>query len=142
MNIVYPTPLRLEWGESPLDADDIGTLLEEYRVIVDNTTFTVPAGFRFGPSIPKFVRSFVSVSDCLAASCVHDWFYRTGIVQREYADKVFRQMVDDRAGSWRARRAYVGVRVGGEGSYMDPKWDDWREENGFERVEKDAEWSA
>ena len=131
MKITYVTPLQIErWIEKDYE-DDIGCLLAEYQVVVDDDVITVPAGFVFGPSIPKFARSFVSVADCLEGSCVHDWFYRTGSVSRKRADLIFRQMVEDVAGSWRARRAWLGVHFGAKSSYMDPKWDKWREKNGF-----------
>lgn len=115
------TPLySVRWPEKKYE-DDLGELTREFRVQVmwaDHLEIiTTPAGFVFGPSIPKPFRGFVSVADAFEGSCIHDWIYRNGLYTREFADLVFREMVRQAAGSWRARRAYLAVRVGGASSY-------------------------
>lgn len=117
MEIVYLTDLYSVRYRNTKYSDDFCILTEEYRVIVDGETFTAPAGMPVGPSIPRRARGSVGVTETLEASVIHDLNYRTGQVSRKRADDIFREMVKDRSGSYRAWKAWAALRMFGAANY-------------------------
>ncbi len=114
MQIKQLTPLySVRWIEATYE-DDIGELTKDFSVEIDGTVYTAPAGMRYGPSIPRRARSFVSVGDCLEGSAFHDLAYRCGFGSRKWADQVFRELVRRQSGPWIAWKAYHALRVFGE----------------------------
>ena len=87
---------------------------------------TVPAGFRSdGASVPRFFwRLVFPPGDALAlrAAILHDWIYRTHPAgwDRAKADALFRDvLIADGVPKWRARLAWLGVRIGGGAAWKE-----------------------
>ncbi len=84
---------------------------------------TVPVGFETDlASVPRIARMFVSKSDAIEASVVHDYLYKMRIVDRETADAIFFALMrqDSSLPAWRARVMFGAVRVFGGFVYRDP----------------------
>ena len=87
---------------------------------LETSDFTVPAGFESdGASVPRiFWRLVFPPTDtrALRAAVIHDYIYRQqpeGWDRRMADDLFFRLLVEDGVPTWRARLAWLGVRVGG-----------------------------
>lgn len=85
-------------------------------------TFEVPAGFVSDlASIPKVFRTLVGRQDgpWAPAAVIHDFLYRTAIVPRGEADRIFREAMEELPGiSWLQRWAmWAALRVGGWAAY-------------------------
>jgi len=86
--------------------------------------FTIKAGFLYdGASIPRAF--WVTTGSSFypkyrMAACIHDFLYRTGIVSRKEADKIFYLLLKSRKdiSRYTAWVLYRGVRAGG--------WNAWR----------------
>lgn len=111
MNITYLTDLYMVRYAVRKNDDDFAVLTREYRILIDGRLLTMPAGMAFGPSIPKRVRSIVSVPECIEASVPHDFLYRNGLGTRKEADDIFRQIVADQSGAYTAWKAWLALRA-------------------------------
>ncbi len=96
-------------------------LLEQIQVFSD---LTVPVGFSSdGASVPRFFWRLVfppGDTKALRAAFIHDYIYRTHPSgwTRKMADKLFLEnLVSDGIPAWRAKLAYIGVRLFGESSW-------------------------
>ena len=81
---------------------------------------TVPAGFDTDfASVPRLPFMFWLLGDRADyAAVIHDYLYRTGIVSRSVADKVFRTIAEEEGLGFFARWSmWAGLRVGGWTSY-------------------------
>jgi hypothetical protein len=78
---------------------------------------TVPVGFEFDfASIPQAAQVKLPKNGMFydRASCLHDWFYATHLVDRKTADKLFyTAMLVDGTPKFRAWVMYQAVRFGG-----------------------------
>ena len=77
----------------------------------------IPAGFRTDySSIPTCLQWFVHWSKVDMAGVVHDWLYRTGIMGRKDADKIWRDVAmsgENSANMFQAQGCYFfGLRIG------------------------------
>lgn len=82
--------------------------------------FTVPAGFDTdGGSIPRILWwLFAPTGIYFSATILHDYFYRTKIVSRSAADRVFReQVIASQASEIVAWAFWLAVRIGGFWKY-------------------------
>jgi len=80
--------------------------------------FTVPIGFDTDlASVPIGMRNLVSRLDGIEAAIVHDWLYRTGLVNRKEADDIFFELLKGSVPSWKRWAMWLGVRLGGQFSY-------------------------
>ena len=86
----------------------------------------VPVGFKSdGASVPRFFwRLVFPPGDVLAlrAAFLHDWIYRTHPKgwDRKKADALFRDvLIADGVPKWRARLAWLGVRIGGGAAWKE-----------------------
>jgi hypothetical protein len=97
-----------------LDADLI------YESVLAQKTITVPKGFLTDfescPRLPLVYLLFGDISH--RAATVHDFLYRSKMVSREVADKVFLEAMAVAGTSWWRRYGiYLGVRIGGHWAY-------------------------
>jgi len=103
-------------------------LTEEYNFeVVDRETcnvswYTIPKGFTWdGASIPKFAWGVLGSpfgGRYYTAALLHDYFYRTACVTKQFADKVFYyKMRQDGVGWWKANTMYYAVKWFGGGAY-------------------------
>ena len=80
----------------------------------------VPAGFSTDfASVPRLPVAYMLTGDTAhEAAVVHDFLYSTKRVSRSKADAVFLEAMETLGMSWwRRRLMWLGVRVGGWGSY-------------------------
>ncbi len=99
----------------------VGNLIYSYRDGDGDATITVPAGTRTDlASIPRLLTPLLPVNDThRAAAVLHDYLYRTHVVSRRLADKIFRQAMEELGVSaWKRWAMWAGVRLGG--------WVGWR----------------
>jgi len=85
--------------------------------------FTVPAGFRTDfASIPRPLWAFAPPAGRWGlAAVLHDYAYRTGLVSREEADRLFLDAMADLKVRWVTRWAmYLAVRAAGWAAYRTP----------------------
>lgn len=68
-----------------------------------------------GASLPFFLKAFVSKFDIhwVAGALLHDYLYRTQILDRRVADAFFKMVVEETANRFTAFTFWVGVRLGG-----------------------------
>lgn len=112
---------------SPLIIDLVG--MHQYKLfaplIYEDEQFKITAHVGFisdGASIPE---SLHGVIGCpfgelyTRAAIMHDLFYRSGIFSRKMSDYLFlKMMIEDNVPRAKARAMYLGVRAGGESSYL------------------------
>jgi hypothetical protein len=83
---------------------------------VAGQTITVPAGFVTDfASVPRFPFTYWLFGDTShEAAVVHDWLYKSKIIDRALADAVLKE-ASAAAGvpAWRRWGMYLGVRIGG-----------------------------
>ena len=96
-------------------------LLQDISVSENGWTIEVLKGFIWdGASIPQNLWDDVGCPiDYAVESLVHDALYRTHLLDRKIADKIFHSLLmrrEDVSASL-AKIMYLGVRVGGEYSY-------------------------
>lgn len=131
LSVQRPLPrARLE----KLGAGDNWLLLETIRVVVNGITITIPAGFVTDlASVPKWLHWLVDEDELGdIAPILHDWLYRHGgrlppelasryrIWTKAEADQLLETIaIMDGAKPWKARVAWVGVKVGGVRSWKD-----------------------
>lgn len=95
-------------------------LLQDVSVSVNGWIITVYKGFVWdGASIPE---SLIDVIGCpidyAYESCIHDALYRTHLLDRKSADKIFHKLlVQNGVPLIKAKAMYLAVRVGGEEAY-------------------------
>lgn len=95
-------------------------LLQDVSVSVNGWNITVYKGFTWdGASIPKSLWSEVGCPiDYAVESLIHDALYRTHLLDRKSADKIFhRLLVQNGVSMVKAKAMYLAVRVGGEEAY-------------------------
>lgn len=107
-------------GYSLLSTEKIGAHL--YRLSKDfiNPYQIVPKNFEFdGASVPRMLWSLLDPFGAAAeAACVHDYLYVTTLKTKEYADKIFREiLLDYGVDEYTAELAYRAVRRFGKGNY-------------------------
>jgi hypothetical protein len=76
----------------------------------------IPIGFTFdGASIPIGLRwLFPHGGNKFAPACLHDYLYRTGVVSKEEADRLFLSaMLENGVKPWKAKSMYHAVRLCG-----------------------------
>lgn len=91
-----------------------------YQSDVANKTITVPVGFITDfASVPRIPVAYMLAGDTAhKAAVIHDWLYTSHELPREVADLVLQEAaIVGGSPAWRAKLIYVGVRVGGSGSY-------------------------
>jgi hypothetical protein len=108
----FLTPLRAE------RAGNVWTVLQPliYESDVAQRVFIVPEGLTTDfASVPRLPLAFLLTGDCAqAAATIHDYAYRTAIVDRAMADKVFKEAaIASGEPAWRAALMYAGIRLGG-----------------------------
>lgn len=93
-----------------------------YQSDVVGKTITVPAGFVTDfASVPRLPLIYALFGDTShEAAVVHDWLYKSKIVERPVADAVLKEACSV-AGipAWRRWGMYLGVRVGGGKPWQD-----------------------
>ena len=101
---------------------------------LETSDFTVPAGFESdGASVPRlFWRLVFPPTDtrALRAAVIHDYIYRMqpeGWDRRMADDLFFRLLVEDGVPAWRARLAWIGVRVGGGKAWEEARFERFAE---------------
>lgn len=84
----------------------------------------VPKGFLFdGASIPGWCWSLINLhpfsSEVVKGGLIHDWLYRTRVLDRKDADEVFRRILryEGVLSDLKISIIYQAVRVAGESSY-------------------------
>jgi hypothetical protein len=108
----FLTPLRAE------KSGEYWTVLQPliYDSDVACKVFIVPEGFVTDfASVPRLPLAFLLTGDAAhSAAVIHDYAYKTAIVDRETADAVFKEaaMVSGEP-PWRATLMHWGVRLGG-----------------------------
>jgi len=101
-----------------LDGKDECTLLEDCSIVVNDLSFTVPAGFTWdGASIPNVFWSVLFVSPfhhtVRRAGLLHDYLYRRR-AHRALADAMFLATMKMDGANWAQRTAmYLAVRMFG-----------------------------
>lgn len=86
-------------------------------------TIAVPAGFETDfASIPRVLWSIAPpMGQWGLAAVVHDFCYRTGLLERKEADRVFLEAMADLGVRWITRWAmYLAVRAAGWTAYRSP----------------------
>lgn len=87
----------------------------------DGDRITVPAGFETDlASVPQLLWSIIGppAGRWAPAGCVHDLLYRTGLVPRSVADRIFREACDDLGVDGVTRwSAWVALRLFGWSAY-------------------------
>ena len=115
MNVKFLTTLDVR------DIDDHKwQLLAPFVVEVEGALIKVPAGFITDfasvPRIPLTYMLFGNIGH--RAAVVHDYIYSTGIFPREYADDVFKALLQaEGVGTVRSNVMYAGVRAFGSQFY-------------------------
>ena len=102
-------------------------LLEEFKILGG---LTVPEGFVFdGASIPVGLRwIFPHGGRKFGPACAHDYLYRTGILSKERADRIFYDMmIENGISLLRASALFYGVKYFGRISWMLRRSQDDRE---------------
>lgn len=107
-------------GYSLLTTEKIGAHL--YRLTKDfiNPYQTVPKGFEFdGASVPRILWALLDpFGEAAEAAAVHDYLYVTTLKDKQYADKIFREILLDYGVDEKiAELAYRAVRRFGKGNY-------------------------
>ena len=103
----------------PHPSRNLEILTEPWHVKILDLEFTIKKGFMWdGASIPRafwITTGSSFMPKYRAAACVHDFLYRTGIVSRKTADKIFYIMLKSRkdVGRYTAWKMHRGVRAGG-----------------------------
>ena len=85
---------------------------------------SVLKGFVFdGASIPESLWSIVGCpTDFAFAGCIHDAIYRSRLLDRKTADKIFHNaLLASGVELSKAKAMYLAVRVGGESAYDDAR---------------------
>jgi Protein of unknown function (DUF1353) len=86
----------------------------QFKVRWDDTTIAVPEGFPTDfSSVPKFIPAFVASSvDGLEASVVHDFLYASTSQPKQFADRLFLEMMklDASVPGWRRWLMYRAVK--------------------------------
>lgn len=96
-------------------------LLADVNVIVDHWDITVLSGFTWdGASIPKNLWDDIGCPiDYAEESLIHDALYRTHLLDRKTADKIFHKLlIRNGVSPVIAKMMYLGVRIGGEDAYI------------------------
>lgn len=120
----FLTTLRLErFDESSNGGRGTWLLLSPliYESDVANDVFMVPPGTTTDlASVPRLPFAYYLVGGLgHAAAVLHDYLYANGKVPRGMADAVFREALEVLGVSYVRRWAmWLGVRVGGSGSYQ------------------------
>lgn len=91
----------------------------ELRTLVEPLIYkdwTIPKGFvtNYG-SVPQILQSFIPASGkATYAYVLHDWLYETGILSKDEADKLLRDLVIELGLSKiKAYSIYYGLKIGG-----------------------------
>lgn len=95
-------------------------LLNDISVSANGWNITVYKGFIWdGASIPKNLWDDIGCPmDYALESLIHDALYRTNLLDRKTADKIFHKLLILNGVSPEiAKMMYLGVRVGGEDAY-------------------------
>lgn len=95
-------------------------LLDDVSVSINGWRITVYKGFIWdGASIPRSLWDDIGCPlDYAKESLIHDALYRTNLLDRKSADKVFHKLLIQKGVSpVIAKMMYIGVRVGGEEAY-------------------------
>jgi hypothetical protein len=96
-------------------------LLQDVSVQVNGWHITVYKGFKWdGASIPQNLWSKIGCPlDYALESLIHDALYRTGLLDRKTADKIFHALLSRRndVSAVVAKIMYLGVRAGGSSAY-------------------------
>ena len=96
-------------------------LLDHLDYQGNRDTFSVPAGFVTNfASVPQLFWSLISPwGRQMKPAIMHDYFYRTGVVSRLDADRLFYRMMRELDVSWWKRQAiYRAVRLFGARHYQ------------------------
>lgn len=107
------------------DRGDVIALTRSFSVVFKGQRIVVPKGFESdGASVPRlFWRTVFPPTDAHAirAAILHDYIYRKadhcGITRKEADTAFFALMIWDGVPTYRAYRAYLGVRLFGGGSW-------------------------
>lgn len=95
-------------------------LLSDVTATVNGWNITVLKGFIWdGASIPQNLWDDIGCPiDYAEESLVHDALYRTNLLDRKSADKIFHKLlIRNGVSPVIAKMMYLGVRVGGEDAY-------------------------
>lgn len=95
-------------------------LLTPIHYSTDKYTIYVSEGFVWdGASIPRELWEAVGCPmDFPFSSCIHDALYRSHLLSRKEADKVFHSvLLSTGVNQVKAKAMYLGVRLGGDESY-------------------------
>ena len=92
---------------------------DDYSVysVVAGSRILIPAGFVFdGASIPDAFHWIIDPSeDMIEASCVHDYLYTFHLYSRKTADRIFKELLEDKGLSrWKVFLSYRAVRIFGQ----------------------------
>jgi hypothetical protein len=80
--------------------------------------FTVPKGMATDlASVPVPFRNLISQLTCVEGAILHDHLYKTGVVRRKVADKIFFEMLKDAVPAYKRYLIYWALRLGGASSY-------------------------
>ena len=96
-------------------------LVKPVNVEIDGREFTIPKGFITDfASVPKAFWSILPpMGKYGLAALLHDYLYRTGLVSRKEADKLFLKMMKKLGVSrWKRIVMYLAVRVFGGKAYV------------------------
>ena len=114
MSSYFKSVLKVEWLNTDDDDTPQWRLLEPLRYYSSllGQTVEVPAGFVTDfASVPRApIAYFLCGNTGNRAAVVHDYLCRTGTVEREKADKVFKEALSaSGVDSWRAQVMYLAV---------------------------------
>jgi hypothetical protein len=90
-------------------------LLSPLSVLIDGTTYTVPAGFPTDlASVPRLPGLYTLFGGkARRAAVLHDWLYSQREYPREWCDAVFYSAMTTEEGWFTRGMMWLGVRVGG-----------------------------
>lgn len=101
----------------------------QQSILMGYSKYIIPEGFIFdGASIPRIAWSLLGVTpyepDIILASLVHDWFYTTHEIKREFADKVFHDVcIQNGISKTKAVLMYNCLHMFGVMSWNNTQWD-------------------
>jgi hypothetical protein len=96
-------------------------LLNTAHAVSRGWDITVLEGFRWdGASIPRSLWSKIGCPmDYAFESLIHDALYRSGLLDRKTADKIFHDLLIERGTSpVLAKAMYLALRIGGSSAYL------------------------
>ena len=109
-------------------------LLKPFRYYGAPRLITAPAGFICdGASIPRWAWTTIGgpfTGKYREAAVIHDWLYRSGLVTRKEADKIFEEAMEILGVSlWRRKVMHRAVRIG-----AGKKWKEYRSSQEWESL--------